>query len=103
MRRNKSSSPTTAPLRLEEITAEPTFKLEIDDGAKMNKEPIPENKDRDKLKYSESRLSEVEVVCEELRKQIAPLQEKLDRLTKDADYHRSRVAKYRNRLATSGE
>jgi chromosome segregation ATPase len=69
----------------------------------MNKEPIPENKDRDKLKYSESRLSEVEVVCEELRKQISPLQERLDKLTKDADYHRSRVAKYRNRLATSGE
>jgi chromosome segregation ATPase len=105
MRRNKSSSPTTAPLRLEEIKAEPTFKLEIDDGvnANMNKEPIPENKDRDKLKYSESMLAGAESTIAELRKQISPLQERLDKLTKDADYHRSRVAKYRNRLATIGE
>ena len=83
--------------------AKPTFKLEIDDGVKMKKEPIPENKDRDKLKMSETRLAESEIEVDALRKQIAPLQERLDKLMKDYDYHRSRVAKYRNRLTTSGE
>lgn len=61
-----------------------------------------EIKNNEKLDRCVERLSATEIELEALRLQMAPLQERLSKLNKDADYWRSRVSKYRNRMTAAG-
>jgi len=47
-----------------------------------------------KLKYSQDQLTAVSSALADVEKQLAPLQERLEKLKKDAAYYQSRVSKY---------
>ena len=57
---------------------------------------------KEKLRISKERLAETEAAYEEIQKKIGPLQEQMEKLKKDADYHRSRVVKYQKMMESFG-
>lgn len=69
-------------------------------------DPIMEDeksKAKAKLKYSQEQLAIVSTALAEVEKQLAPLQERLEKLRKDEHYYQSRVSKYSKVLGVPGD